>query len=396
MGKGSLVRAFTRFFVNNIDHPEDPAVRMQCGTLSSAIGIVFNILLFAVKFAVGTMVGSVSITADAVNNLSDAGSSVIAWVSFKMSGKPADQEHPFGHARIEYIATSLVAVLILSIGIELLRTSYAKILQPNPIDFHLFSVVILAIAIVVKLLLYLFNTSLGRHIGSAVMRAAAIDSLSDVAATSAVLAATLFSPLIDFQLDGYMGAGVAFFIMYSGLRILKETMDRMLGQGPTKEMSGKIDSYIRAYAGVMGIHDLVVHNYGPNRNFASVHVEVDAKVDILESHELIDTIERQIEEDQGILLVIHLDPVVKDDPKIEALKKMAEQVLTEIDSSLTLHDFRVVTGHAYNKLIFDITAPYACEITDRQLQEAVQSKLRERDKRLQTVITVDRAATPPH
>ena len=396
MGKGSLVRAFSKLFIKNIDHPEDAAVRMQCGLLSSAIGIVFNVLLFTVKFAVGTMVGSVSITADAVNNLSDAGSSVIALASFKMSGKPADQEHPFGHARIEYIATSVVAVIILSIGIELLRTSYAKILQPNPIDFHLVSVVILVLAIVVKLLLYLFNTGLGRHVGSTVMRATAIDSLSDVAATSAVLAATLISPLAGFQLDGYMGAGVAFFIMYSGFKILKETLDRMLGQGPTLEMVGKIDAYIRAYIGVMGIHDLVVHDYGPNRSFASVHVEVDAKVDILESHELIDTIERQIEEDQGIHLVIHLDPVVRDDPKIDALIKLAEQVLAEIDTSLTLHDFRVVTGHAYNKLIFDITAPFSYKITDRQLQETVQAKLHDRDKRLQSVVTIDRAAIQPH
>ncbi len=391
MKKSGMAKAIARLFIKNIDQPELPAVRMHCGVLSTAIGIVLNLILFAVKLIVGTMSGSVSITADAVNNLSDAGSCVVVLASFRMAGKPADQEHPFGHARIEYIATSAVAVVILSIGIELLKASYAKILHPNPIDFHLVSILVLAIAIGVKFWMYLFNTGLGRHIGSSVMRATAIDSLSDVAATSAVLASTLLSPLIGFQLDGYMGAGVSFFILYSGLKILKETMGSMLGQGPTRELVQMIESYIRKYNGVLDLHDLVVHDYGPTRSFASVHVEVDARVDILESHELIDTIERQITEDHGIHLVIHLDPVVRDDPKTDQLRELAEQVIADIDPSLSLHDFRVVSGRTHNKLIFDITAPFTFKMSDRILQETVESKLFERDHGLQAVIVVDRS-----
>ena len=388
--KNGILKVFVKKFIKNYEDVGNAQVRAQCGKLSSIVGIIVNLILFGTKFAVGTLFHSVSITGDAVNNLSDAGSSVISLVSFKMSGKPADHGHPFGHARIEYVATSIVAVLILSIGIELLKASWGKVLHPGAIEFSILSVIVLVFSIAVKLVLYRFNTGLGRHINSSVMRATAADSLSDVMATTTVLASTLISPLIGFQLDGYMGIAVSVFIMVSGIKILKETLDSLLGQGPSEELAYLIGGHIRKYEGVMGIHDLVVHDYGPQRSFASVHVEVDAKVDILTSHELIDRIEREVITDHGIHLVIHLDPVIRDDPAVNMLCRMAEQVLSSIDETLSLHDFRVVPGPTRKKLIFDITVPYTCKIGNPELLEAIQDGLKKKDRNLEIAITIDR------
>ncbi|NLN46770.1 MAG: cation transporter [Clostridiaceae bacterium] len=391
MNPRTMATAFARLFVRDIDHPARPEVRMRAGIMGSITGVVINVLLAAAKFLTGALAGSVAITADAVNNLSDAVSSAIGLVSFRLSGKPADREHPFGHARMEYLAASAVAVAVLSVGLELLRTSYRKILDPAPVELRVFTVVVLVLSILAKLWLYAFNRGLGSQIGSVMLRAAAVDSLADVAATFTVLLSALISPLIGMQLDGYMGIAVALFILWSGIKILRETMNRILGQGPTEERVEQIESFIRGFEGVLDLHDLVVHDYGPGRSYASVHVEVDADVDILVSHDVADVIERRMADDLDIHLVIHLDPVVRNDPRIDQLRQFAEQRIAEVDPALTLHDFRVVWGRANKKLIFDVTAPYACAMSDTQIRDAILDRFSSKDHTVQPVIVIDRA-----
>ncbi len=378
-----------RRFVKNHENTKSPDVRQAYGTMTSVVGIVVNVFLFVIKFIAGTLSGSIAITGDAVNNLSDAGSSIISLISFRISNKPADLEHPFGHARIEYIAASTVAVIILLIGVELIQTSIGKIRQPSEVDFTLLTAGILIFSILAKLWLTRFNASLGKRIGSSVMKATAADSLADVMATTVVLISAVLSPMIGFQLDGYMGIAVALFIMNSGLGILKETLDSILGQGPTEELAEQIEEYIHRYPGISGIHDLVAHNYGPNRWFASVHVEVDASVDILVSHDLVDTVERDIMSELGIHLVIHMDPVVKDDPQINEYCHLTEEIVTAVDESLTLHDFRLIRGSAFKKIVFDVTVPYDCKKSDQQILDEIEASMKA--KHIHAVITIDRS-----
>ncbi|MDD2431771.1 MAG: cation diffusion facilitator family transporter [Firmicutes bacterium] len=380
-------------FVKDYKDVQVPKVREGYGKLSSTIGVILNLLLAALKFTVGTFTRSIAITGDAVNNLSDAGSSLITVVSFKLAGKPADEEHPFGHARIEYIASSLVAVLILVIAIELMMTSISRIIAPVSTEFSIVSVSVLVFSIVVKLWLFAFNKKLGRMINSSMLRATAADSLTDVMATSVILVSTIISPLIGLQLDGYMGVGVSIFIMITGFSILRETLNRILGQRPSDELVAKIDSYIKQHEAILDTHDLVVHDYGPNRCFASVHAEVNASVDILESHDLIDNIERNIALDLGIHLVIHIDPIIKDDPYVNKLRDLTEGVVSSIDSSLSMHDFRVVKGKTHSNLVFDVTVPASYEKKDKELIKEISSRIAAIDQTFYAVITIDRAYT---
>jgi cation diffusion facilitator family transporter len=388
-----MKKLLIRLFIKNPEDILQGAVRQQYGLLSSVVGIIVNILLFAAKFTVGTLFHSISVTADALNNLSDAGSSVISLVSFKLSARPADKSHPYGHARIEYIASSIVAALILVVGFELGKSSVEKIQNPGLIEFRLITVIILVLSIGVKFWLYTFNHSLGVKIHSTLMQSTAADSLSDVMATSAVLISTLLSPLINFQLDGYIGLIVAMMILYSGYKVMKHTVDRILGQGPSGELVKLIDGFIKKYKGVINIHDLMVHDYGPNRTFASVHVEVDAKVDILISHDLIDNIEKDIQSAYQINLTIHLDPVVMDDPYVDKLRELTAQVIAGIDPNLTFHDFRVVKGQTHSNLIFDVMIPFSYKIKKTELMEAIQNGLRKQDPNLWAVIRIDNILT---
>jgi cation diffusion facilitator family transporter len=378
-------------FIRDYENTKDASVRQQYGNLGSITGIVVNLLMFAAKFIIGTITNSVAITADAVNNISDAGSSVISLASFKLASKPADESHPFGHARIEYIASSLVAVIILFIGLELIKESIHRISNPTVIEFNIIAVVVLLIAIAAKLWLYRFSTDLGKRIDSTVIQASAADSLADVMATSAVLLSTILSPLLDFQLDGYIGIAVALFIMFSGLSILKDTIDRLLGQKPPQELIDDIIGIIRQNQGVIGVHDMVVHEYGPNRSFASAHVEVDARVNILESHDLIDNIEREVAQKLGVHLVIHMDPVVIDDPYVNELHQLTIDAVKTIDDSLTIHDFRVVKGPTHSNVIFDITVPFGYRKSDQEIREQLTALMKEKDPRLYLIITIDRS-----
>jgi len=389
-GKG-MPDFLAKVFIEDYQNINSAKVRGKYGKLSSITGIIVNLLLFGAKFTAGTLTGSISIAGDAFNNLSDAGSSVISLASFKMCNKPADYDHPFGHARIEYISSSVVAVIILFIGLELLKTSFGKIVNPAPVDFNLTAFAILTFSILMKLWLYRFNIKLGKRIDSTLLQATATDSLSDTLATSAVLISALISRFGGLRLDGYMGAVVAIFIIYSGIKILKKTISSILGQGPSKDSVNKIESFIRKYNGVMGLHDLVVHDYGPKHCFASVHVEVDSSIDIMQSHDLIDNIERDIELDHGIHLVIHLDPIVVDDPLVNELQSITEKIVSDIDSSLSIHDFRVVKGATHNNLIFDVTIPYGCKVNENKIQEEITKRIEQTSNNLYVVLTVDRS-----
>lgn len=369
----------------------DTDLRERYGKISSFVGIFVNVFLFAIKLFVGRLFHSVAVTADAVNNLSDAGSSVFSLVSFKLAGMPADKEHPFGHERIEYLASSVVGFLIILLGVELLKTSFEKILHPDEIVFSMLTVGVLLFSIVVKFFLYFFNMRLGKRFNSSVMKATAVDSLSDVLATSSVLLSTVVSPLIGLQLDGYMGVAVSILIMISGINILREMLDTLLGEKPAAELVERIENAIKKYDGVLGVHDLVIHSYGPRRFFATAHVEVDAKNDVLASHDLIDNIEREVEEQLNIHLVLHMDPLTMDDPDVNRWREMTKEIVAEVNESLSMHDFRVVKGVTHTNLIFDVVVPYQCQKNDRQVIEEITQKIQAQGENLFPVITIDRS-----
>ena len=385
-----MTEFLVRRFIPRWEETRGPAVRQQYGRLGSIVGILVNLLLSGGKLAAGALSGSVAIIADGVNNLSDAGSSLISLVSFRLAARPADAEHPFGHARIEYLSSMAVAVLILLLGVELAQTSLGKIFSPEEAAFSWLTVGVLVLSILAKLWLYRFNRSLGRRIDSELMAATAADSLSDVLATTGVLVSAAASPFLGFSLDGYMGVLVAVFILRSGGEIIREAMDKLLGQAPTGELVAEIESYVRSYDGVMDCHDLVVHSYGPGRCFATVHAEVPAGRDIMASHDIIDNIERDIFREKGIHLVIHMDPVVTDDVRVEQLRRLVREVLAEVGTELTFHDFRIVAGPSHTNMIFDISAPFAFPLGDSELCRRMEEKLKERDNSLFAVITVDR------
>lgn len=365
-------------------------VRTKVGNISSLIGIGINIVLCTSKIAIGSLFGSVSISADGINNLSDAGNSIISLVSFKLSSRPADKEHPFGHARYEYIAAMIVAVSILVLGVEMIKSSLDKIINPQPVHFSWLAVGVLVFSILAKGWLYFFNSGVGKAIDSSVMQATAADSLSDSIATTVVLVSLFVSTFFNIQLDGYMGIIVAGFIMFTAFNILKETLDNLLGTVPELDFVKHIEDKVKSYPGILGIHDLMIHNYGPNRCFASVHAEVASNVDILKSHDLIDNIERDFLNEDNIHLVIHLDPIVVDNPQIKELYDFMKQSVHEIDPELQIHDFRAVLGESHSNLIFDLVIPYSCKLTQSDIQEQINAKLATRVEKLYTVITFER------
>ena len=382
-----------KIFVKDHKNTTDPHVRSAYGTLVSIVGILLNLLLFAAKFLVGTLFGAVSIVADAVNNLSDAGSQIISLISFRISAKPADREHPFGHARIEYVASMIVSFLILHIGLDLLMESIDKIIHPQLPEKSWLAVWVLLGSILFKLWLALFNNRIGKRINSSVMRATAQDSLSDVFSTTGVLIATLLLllfPHLTINLDAYMGVIVAVLILVAGLKILNETKNSILGEAPAEEIVENINSTVSKYDGVIGIHDLTVHNYGPGHVIAALHVEVDGRVDVFVSHDMIDNIERELRRNCGIEATIHMDPVVTDDARITTLKPLVEAAVREIDPSLRIHDFRFVEGATHTNLIFDIAVPFEIKKSDEEIKQQVADKISRLDPSYFTVVTVDR------
>ena len=360
-----------RTFIRNSQNIQDPAVREKYGVLSGGVGICLNLLLSLGKFFAGLLTGSIAVTADAFNNLSDAGSSVVTLVGFKLAGQKADDGHPFGHGRIEYLAGLLVSLLILMVGVELGKSSIEKILHPEEVAFSLVTVVILACSILVKLWMCLFNRKLGRRIGSAAMEATATDSLSDVVATSAVLAGTLVNHLARVNIDGWVGVVVAVFILRAGWGAARDTVNPLLGASPEPELVRAIEKLVLSHKQVVGMHDLVIHDYGPGRRMCSFHAEVPQDEDIMAAHDAIDHIEREILEKFGIETTVHMDPIATGDPEVNALREQVGELVRQIHPDMTIHDFRVTLGPQHRNLIFDAVVPHKCPLSDPEITQRI-------------------------
>ena len=379
-----------RIFVRDHKNTEDPAVRDKCGRVAGAVGIVTNFLLFLMKIIVGTAFHSVSVTADAVNNLTDSGSSVVTLIGFKMASKPADEKHPFGHARIEYLSGVIVSFIVIFLGLQLGMSSIEKILTPEENALTPVALVVLVISILAKLWQCLFYRKVGRMIKSESVEATSKDSRNDVIATSVVLLGAVITMLTGVNLDGYMGAAVALFIVFSGVQLTISTADPLLGQAPEGELVQTITEKMLSYPGIIGMHDLAVHNYGVGRCFASAHCEVDAKNDILVSHDLIDNIERDFSRDLGIHKVIHLDPVIVGDARTDALHCKVQSLVTALYPTVTIHDFRVIWGVTHSNIVFDAAVPFSVKDSDTVITQKLEAEIQKLDPDYRTVVTIDR------
>ena len=373
-----MVTILINLLIKEKEDVKNPKVRQQYGMLCGMVGIVLNIFLFLGKFLAGTISHSISITADAVNNLSDAGSSCVTLVGFKMAGAKPDVGHPFGHGRIEYIAGLIVSGAILLMAVELVKTSVSKILHPQPVQFGMLTGIILAISILVKLYMAYYNYRIGKKVDSAAMRATATDSLSDVCATTAVLLAAVAGESTGLKIDGWCGVLVGIFIFYAGIQAAKETLDPLLGQAPEETLVRQIEEIVLAQEEICGIHDLLVHDYGPGRLMISLHAEVPAEGNILELHDVIDNTEVELRRKLNCDAVIHMDPIVTEDQHILSLKKNVEEIIRAIDPVISMHDFRVVVGPTHTNLIFDIVIPYEYKLSDAALTEQIQEHVKER------------------
>jgi cation diffusion facilitator family transporter len=384
-----MTKLLIKLFIKDADINSQRG-RELYGRLAGAVGIICNLLLSVMKLIIGSISNSVSITADATNNIADAGSSIVTLVGFRLSGKPADKDHPYGHARIEYISSLIISFIILLIGCSIFKESVIKIFKPEESLFNIATVIILIASILVKLWLSVFNTYLGKQIDSKALEATAIDSRNDVITTAAVLVASVISHFTGFNLDGYMGVIVSIFILISGINLVKETLNPLLGQPPTKEMFESIEKKILSYDNVLGVHDLMVHSYGPNTYFASAHIEMDAKIDVLVCHDIMDQIERDFKSDLNIHLVVHLDPTILDSPEINELKEMVTGIINEIDSDLTFHDFRVVVGEENKNVLFDVVVPPEYKYSDEELEKMITDKITKMSNgKIFTVLVVD-------
>lgn len=384
----------TKLFIKNSDNTSDPTVRKNYGTLSSIVGIIINLILAGIKIFAGIISSSVAIIADAFNNLSDSGTSVITLLSFKLSSKPADKEHPYGHARIEYIASMVVSFIILLVGAELLLDSGKTLIglgETQQTEISTVTIVILAVSIVLKLWLGLFYRGIGKKIDSKVILAAATDSISDSFSTLAVLASSIVIKLTDWYfIDAIVGIGVSIPIIIAGLKILNETKDILLGEGPVDETVSAIENIVKDYPDIIGMHDLMVHNYGPNRFVASFHAEVDGKKDIYYLHDMIDNVERRINEELVISCTIHMDPIVTDDENVNELKSFLTSTMEECGLKLPIHDFRTVIGNTHTNMIFDVVLPFEHPLSEDEVKKKISEAVHQKRENCYCVITVDR------
>lgn len=377
-----------RRFIKNYQDTKDANVRTSVGKLSGIVGILNNLFLFVIKFLIGTIVHSVSIQADGVNNLTDAGSNIISILSFHLSNKPADKDHPFGHERTETIASLFVGILILVLGFETAKESISKVIHPGSIDFRLASVIILLVSIIVKFWMYTYNKKLSKTYDSSLLEASALDSISDVCGTTAVLVSTLLSPVLHFNLDGYMGIVVSGIILYGAYGLLRDMINSLIGEAPDPELVHNIVDMIMAHPAIIGVHDMMLHNYGPNKIFASAHVEVDSSKDIFETHDHIDNIEREVKENMNIDLVLHMDPVKVNDPETELYRAKVVEAIHQIDPKWGFHDFRIVSGPTHVNLVFDLVIPFEEKYTQEEI-EAMLLKYIQSDKKIYLVLTID-------
>ena len=388
-----MFELLARLFIRGRDALAPSALRRADGQLCGAVGIGLILLLFAVKFFAGSVSGSIAITADAFNNLSAAGSSLVPLLGFRLAGKKPDTDHPFGHGRIEYISGLIVAGLILLMGVELAKSSFDKILHPEAVTFSLLAIAIMAASVCVKVYMWLYNRRIGRRIKSAAMEATAMDSLSATAATAAVLLAMLIGKWSGLAVDGYVGLVVALFILFSAYKAAKETLSPLLGQAPDPELVQEIRDIVMAHDTVQGVHDLVVHDYGPGRGMISLHAEVPAHGDIMEMHDVIDNIEKELAEKLHCQAVIHMDPIVTDDASVGVLRRQIAEVVKQVDPRMTIHDFRMVQGTTHTNLIFDAVLPFSSGKTPEQAAEEIRQRVRQLNDTYFAVVTVEHSYT---
>ncbi|MBQ7828991.1 MAG: cation transporter [Clostridia bacterium] len=388
-----MTELLCRLFIKDRENIKSPAVRRAYGTLASIVGIIVNVVLAAGKIAVGLLFGAISLAGDGINNLSDAGSQIISLISFKMAAKPADRDHPFGHARIEYVASMIVSFFVMLVGWNLFRESIDKIFDSERVtdDSNIWLMVgVLAVSILSKLWLVLFNRRIAKKIDSAVMRATAADSLSDAGASAAVLVAMLILKFTGVDIDGYMGVAVAIVIFIAGIKILNDTKNSILGEAPSDEVVEGIKAIVAEFPDALGIHDMVVHSYGPGRFVANLHIEVDGSKDIFESHDMIDLIEKRLNTELNIQSNIHMDPIVVNDEEINEMKAFVVGCVRSVDERLTIHDFRFVRGKSHTNLLFDISAPFEVKLTDAEIKDFVQERIAEIKPDHFIVVNVDR------
>lgn len=385
-----MISLLVKLFYGEMDMSDEKAVRRAYGTACSGAGIGFNVLLFAGKLIAGMLSGSVAIVSDAFNNLSDAGSSIISLVGFKLSNKKSDPQHPFGHGRLEYISGLCVSFLIILMGVELGKASIEKIIEPAQVKFSLLTAAILAASILVKLYMALYNSRIGKRLNAVTMKAMAKDSLSDAVATSVVLMSMIVAKLADIAIDGYCGVVVAAFILFTGITAARDTISPLLGQKPDSEFIEEVMRIVNAHKEIIGTHDLVVHDYGPGRLMITLHAEVDADMDILVAHDAVDNIENELREKLGCSAVVHMDPIVTDDVEVNATREEIKRVVSNIDSRMTIHDFRMVPGPTHTNVIFDVAVPFDTDMDDDELRKILGARIRDVDSKLNAVIEIDK------
>lgn len=386
-----MIRLLAKWFIKDYTRTQDPSVRLRYGALCGIVGICFNVMLVAGKLLGGAVSGSLAVTADALNNLGDVASSIIVLVGFRISGKQADREHPFGHGRYEYIAGLIVAVLILVMGVELLTNAVKTILAPKPVIFSWLTVGILAVSLLVKLVMYSYNDRFGKRLQAPAMRAAALDSVSDVAATFGVLLSMFLNRWTGWPADGWAGALMALWILYSGVKAVRETISPLLGEPPKAAFIQSIEKIVLSAPEVVGMHDLAVHEYGQGRVMVTLHAEVPAEGDILVMHDAVDNLEKRLQSELGCEAVIHMDPVVTGDEKVARLKEMVAGMARDIDQRLTIHDFRYVPGVTHTNLVFDVVVPFGFQISDDALRAALCEKVRSLEGAYYAVVEVDKS-----
>ncbi len=385
-----MTKQLIHWFIKNNERTADSAVRRQYIRLGSIVGMVCNLLLFSFKLVVGLLAGSVSILADAFNNLSDIGSSTVTVIGFHLSEKPADKKHPFGHGRIEYMSALLVSVLIILVGVELLKSSVDKILHPAALKIEGYTLLVLSISILIKLWMFFFHRTIGRRIDSSAMLATAQDAVNDAISTGATLLSVLICKFSNINIDPYIGLAVALFILYSGTKTIKETIDPLLGMPPEQKTIDAIFEIVLSYEEFLGIHDLIIHNYGPGRSFASLHVEVASDIDIVSCHETIDACEKRMMHELGLEVVIHMDPIVTGDAAVLATKEAVKKAVFSVDPRLSIHDFRMVDGKNQINLIFDVVIPNEYPYSNEVTKDKIATACRSIDPRYVTVLTLDR------
>ena len=384
-----MIKLLSKIFIKNHEDYQDPKVREGYGKLSGIVGVVLNLLLFAGKFIAGLLTGAISITADAFNNLTDAGSSIVTFIGFKLSSKPTDRDHPFGHGRMEYVSGFIVSIIIFLVGFELMKSSVEKLINPSAVEFSYVAMIILGVSVLVKLYMYLYNRNISKKINSVSVKATAKDSLNDCIATFVVAVCFVVYKLTDFNADGIAGILIALFILYSGFGSAKETIGLLLGVAPDEEYVEKIEKTALSLEGIIGIHDLMVHNYGPGRQIISLHAEVDAHVDVNEAHDNIDNAEKVLEERFGCIAVIHMDPIDMNNPKRNEFLSLTHDIVKSIDQRFSIHDFRMTEGYTHINLIFDLTIPHDCQIDKESIKHSITEGLKSVNPNLNAVFKIE-------